>query len=170
MQANDVVLLVTKEDIYKFTQIKGNVDVDHISPFVKVAQDIEIQTVLGTVLYRKILTDVQNSTLVANYSTLVFTYVQPMLIHYAMADFMQFHGYEVSNAGIIRNNPENTVVPTGGEIDTLVKRYRNIAETYRRRLIDWITLNVQFFPEYTAYQNGGEYPSSNPTNYTNWNL
>jgi hypothetical protein len=93
-----------------------------------------------------------------------------MLIHYAMSDFMQFHGYEVSNAGILRNNPENTSLPDRLEIDTLVKRYSNIAETYRRRLIDYITLNVGLYPEYTQWQQGGQYPSSNPTNYTNWNL
>lgn len=170
MQINDNVLLVTKEDIYKYTQIKGNVDIDNISPFIKVAQDIEIQTVLGTILYRKILTDVLADTLIDQYLLLVTNYVQPMLIHYAMSDFIQFHGYEISNAGILRNNPENTVVPDKNEIDTLVKRYGNIAETYRRRLIDYITLNVGLYPEYTAWQQGGQYPSSNPTNYTTWNL
>jgi hypothetical protein len=170
MQINDNVLLVTKEDLYKYTQLKANVDIDHISPFIKVAQDIEIQSVLGTVLYRKILNDVLTNTLSGNYLTLVSTYIQPMLIHYAMADFIQFHGYEVSNAGILKNNPENTVVPDKGEIDILVKRYRQIAETYRRRLVDYITLNVSLYPEYTAYQNGGEYPFSTPTNYTTWNL
>jgi hypothetical protein len=170
MQTNDNVLLITKEDLYKYTQLKGNVDIDNISPFIKVAQDIEIQTVLGTILYRKILDDVQANTLVDQYLTLVSTYVQPMLIHYAMSDFMLFHGYEVSNAGILRNNPENTSLPDKSEIDTLVKRYSNIAETYRRRLIDYITLNVGLYPEYTAWQQGGQYPSSNPTNYTNWSL
>lgn len=170
MQTNDNVLLVTKEDIYKYTQLKGNVDIDNISPFIKVAQDIEIQAVLGTVLYRKILTDVMNNTLSGNYLTLTSYYIQPMLIHFAMADFVQFHNYEVSNAGILKNNPENTVVMDRFEIDALVKRYRQIAETYRKRLVDYITLNVGLYPEYVAYQNGGEYPYSTPTNYTTWNL
>jgi len=93
MQTNDNVLLVTKEDIYKYTQLKGNVDIDNISPFIKVAQDIEIQGVLGTVLYRKILTDVMNNTLAGNYLTLTSYYIQPMFIHYAMADFVQPLGH-----------------------------------------------------------------------------
>lgn len=170
MQLNDDVLMITKDDLYKYTNLKGNVDIDNVSPFIKVAQDIEIQSVLGTVLYRKLLTDILGGTLTGNYLILVSTYIQPMLIHYAMADFTQFHGYEVSNAGILRNNPENTVVPDKNEIDTLVKRYHQIAETYRRRLVDYITLNVQLYPEYSAYQNGGQYPYSTPTNYTTWNL
>lgn len=170
MQLNDDVLLVTKDDLFKYTQLKGNLDIDNISPFIKVAQDIEIQSVLGTILYRKILTDVMNNTLAGNYLTLTSTYIQPMLIHYAMADFVMFHGYEITNAGILKNNPENTITPDKSEIDSLTKRYRQIAETYRRRLVDYITLNVGLFPEYSAYQNGGEYPYSTPTNYTTWNL
>jgi len=170
MRTNDTVLLVDKQDIYKYTQLKGNVDVDNISPFVKVAQDIEVQQVLGSKLYRKILDDVQGGTLTGDYDTLVMDYVQPMLIHYAMADFIQFHTYEVNNAGIMKNTPENTIAPDRVEIDTLVKRYRQIGDTYRKRLTDWITLKIQLFPEYTAYQDGGEYPTSKPTNYSNWNL
>jgi len=170
MTLNDSVLLVTNEDIFKYTSLNGNVDVDKVTPFVKVAQDIEIQEVLGTQLFQKILTDVRLSTLAGNYSTLVLTYVQPTLIHYAMADFLQFHGYEISNAGIIRNNPENTQLPDKNEIDTLVKRQRGIAETYRKRLVSYLTYYPQLFPEYTANQNDGEYPTSNPNNYCGWNI
>jgi len=170
MTLNDNVLLVTNEDIFKYTSLNGNVDVDKVTPFVKVAQDIEIQEILGTKLYQKILSDVRTSTLTGNYSTLVFTYVQPTLIHYAMADFLQFHGYEISNAGIVRNNPENTQLPDKSEIDTLVKRQRGIAETYRKRLVSYLTYYPQLFPEYTANQNDGEYPTSNPNNYCGWNI
>lgn len=170
MIANDSVLLVTKDDIFKYTALKGNVDVDKITPFIKVAQDIEVQTILGTQLYQKVLTDVRESTLAGNYETLVMQYVQPMLIHYAMADFFLFHGYEVSNAGILRNSPENSVVPDKSELDTLVSRERQIAETYRRRAVDYLTYYPQYFVEYTANQNDGQYPNTNQNNYVNWNI
>jgi hypothetical protein len=170
MIANDSVLLVTKDDIYKYTSVSGNVDVDKISPFIKVAQDIEIQTVLGTALYQRILTDVRNDSLTGDYETLLLQYVQPMLIHYAVADLMQFHGYEISNAGIVRNSPENTILPDKNEIDTIVSRQRKIAETYRLRLVDYLTYYPQLFPEYTANQNNGQYPSTDPSNYVSFNL
>lgn len=170
MYANDDILLVDKEDLVKYTSLSGNFDFDKLSPFIKVAQDIQVQEILGTALYRKILTDVQNSTLTGNYLVLVLQYIQPMLIHYSMADLMLFHGYEISNAGILRNTPENTSLPTPTEIDTLVKRTRDIAETYRTKLVDYITYYPQYFPEYTANQNAGQYPTANPSNYVNWNL
>ena len=170
MYANDDVLLITKDDLFKYTQLSGNFDIDKITPFIKVAQDIEVQQLLGTVLYRKILTDVQDGVLAGNYLTLVSEYVQPMLIHYSMADLLLFHGYEVSNAGIVRNTPEGTQLPTETEINTLVERTRATADTYRRRLVDYLSYYPQLFPEYTANQNNGQYPTSYPTNYTGWNL
>ncbi len=170
MYANDDVLLVDKEDVVKYTSLSGNFDFDKLSPFIKVAQDLQVQELLGTNLYRKILTDVKTGALAGNYLTLVLQYVQPMLIHYSMADLMLFHGYEISNAGILRNSPENTTVPSASEIDTIVKRQRDIAETYRRRLVDYITYYPQYFPEYTSNQAAGQYPTSNPSNYVNWNL
>ena len=170
MYSNDDVLLIDASILFKYTTLSGNFDIDKITPHIKVAQDIEVQSVLGTNLYRKILTDVQNDALSGNYLTLVSQYVQPMLIHYSMSDLMQFHGYEVSNAGILRNTPEGTNLPDAGELNTLVNRERDIAETYRRRLVDYLSYYPQLFPEYTANQNNGQYPNSNPSNYVNWNL
>lgn len=170
MYTNDNVLLITKDHLFKYTQLQGNVDIDKITPFVKIAQDIQIQEICGTKLYRKILTDVQGDTLTGNYLTLVSQYLQPMLIHYAMADFMLFHGYEVSNAGILRNTPEGTNLPAKDELDTLVKRQRDIAETYRTKAVDYLNYFPSLFPEYSADQESGMYPDHNPSNYTNWNL
>lgn len=170
MYANDDVLLITRDELFKYTQLSGNFDIDKVTPFVKVAQDIQVQELLGTKLYRKILTDVKNGVLAGNYLTLVSEYVQPMLIHYSMADLLLFHGYEVSNAGIVRNTPESTTLPSKEEIDSLVARQRNIAETYRRRVVDYLSYYPQLFPEYTASQEAGEYPNSNPSNFVTWNL
>lgn len=170
MYSNDNVLMVDKTTIYKYTQLSGNIDIDKVTPFIKVAQDIQVQEVCGTKLYRKLLTDIQNDTLAGNYLKLVNEYLQPMLIHYAMSDLMLFHGYEISNAGIIRNAPENTQLPDKTEIDTLVKRQRDIAETYRQKVVFYLSYYPQLYPEYTADQQSGMYPDSDPSNYTGWNL
>jgi len=121
-------------------------------------------------LYRRLLDDVQTNTLAGYYLLLVSHYLQPLLIHYAMSDLLLFHGYEVTNAGIVRNSPENTQLPSKEELDTIVQRQRNIAETYRRRCVDYLSYFPQRYPEYTANQEAGEYPNSNPSNYVTWNL
>ena len=65
------VLLVRRQDILKLTPINGNVDTDKITPFIKSAQDIHIQDILGTKLFEKLIDGVQNSNLTADYNTLL---------------------------------------------------------------------------------------------------
>jgi hypothetical protein len=87
-----------------------------------------------------------------------------------MADFLLFHGYEISNAGIVRNTPENTQLPDRVEIDMIVKRQRDIAETYRQKTVSYLNYYPQLFPEFTQDQQSGMYPDQDPSNYTGWNL
>jgi hypothetical protein len=46
MYTNDNVLLITKDHLFKYTQLQGNVDIDKVTPFVKIAQDIQVQEIL----------------------------------------------------------------------------------------------------------------------------
>jgi len=48
------VLFVSEDTIKKSTTINGNVDVELLLPYIKVAQDIHIHQLLGTDLYDKI--------------------------------------------------------------------------------------------------------------------
>jgi hypothetical protein len=47
-------LLITRDDLVRFTAVNGNVDTDKFLQFVKIAQDIHIQNYLGTKLLEKI--------------------------------------------------------------------------------------------------------------------
>jgi hypothetical protein len=42
------VLFIQREDLIRYTLIGGNVDTDKIIPHIKVAQDIHILPILGT--------------------------------------------------------------------------------------------------------------------------
>jgi hypothetical protein len=164
-------LWITKEHMSKFSNLTGNYDEDKLKQYIKIAQDVEVQQVLGTKLFQKIDDDIQAASLTGVYETLVTTYVQPMLIHYAMADLLQFEGYEISNAGIVRNNPEDTVLPDKKEIDSLVSRRRMIADQYRERLVAHLCYTPSTYPEYTQSQEDGEYPNRSELGYTTpWNI
>jgi hypothetical protein len=78
-------LLITRDDLVRFTAVNGNVDTDKFIQFVKIAQDIHIQNYLGTKLLQKIQADIIAGTLkqVIMSCLLVETYVKPMLIHWS---------------------------------------------------------------------------------------
>ena len=51
-------LLITRDDVVKFTSLNGNCDPEKFIQYVKIAQDLHIQSYLGTDLFEKIKTDI----------------------------------------------------------------------------------------------------------------
>jgi hypothetical protein len=51
-------LLITRQDVVKFTAMNGNVDTDSFIQFVKIAQDIHIQNFLGTDLLQRLQSEI----------------------------------------------------------------------------------------------------------------
>ncbi len=151
-------LFISRTDLVKNTILDGNVDTDKFIQFIKIAQEIHIQNYLGTDLYNKISTHIVAGNLSGHYLTLVNKYVQPMLIHYAMSDYLPFAAYQVKNGGVFKHQSENAESVEKNEIDYLVNKERDFAEYYTRRMIDYISFNNSLFPEYNTNNNEDVYP------------
>jgi hypothetical protein len=162
-------LLITRTDIVKFTAVNGNVDTDKFIQFVKIAQDVHVQSILGTDLLNKIKADIVANTLSGNYLSLLTNYVKPLLIHWAMVEYLPFAAYTIANKGVYKHNSENATNVEKVEIDFLIEKERSIAQHYTERFIDYISFNNDLFPEYNSNSNGDMYPDTN-NNYTGWYL
>jgi hypothetical protein len=240
-------LLITRNDVVKFTAMNGNVDTDNFIQYVKIAQDIHIQNYLGTDLLEKLKSEiilaasgiptaitVSNQgigyttgtainttsttgtglklnitaagglitaatintagtgytvggtatvtggtngavtissiyTIPTDYNNLLVTYVKPMLIHWAMVEYLPFAAYTIANKGVYKHNSENATNVEKVEIDFLIEKERSIAQHYTERFIDYISFNNDLFPEYNSNSNGDMYPDTN-NNYTGWYL
>lgn len=162
-------LFISRTDLVKNSIIDGNVDTDKFIQFIKIAQEIHIQNYLGTKLYEKISEDIIAGTLTGDYLDLVNTYIQPMLVHYAMVDYLPFAAYQVKNGGVFKHNSENAETVSKDEIDFLISKQRDFAEYYTRRFIDFICFDSSKFPEYLENQDSDVDPDRN-TNPSNWVL
>jgi hypothetical protein len=240
-------LLITRQDIVKFTAMNGNVDSDNFLQYIKISQDIHIQNYLGTDLLEKLKSEIIlaasgiptaitisnqgtgyttgtaiNTTsttgtglklnitaagglitaatidtagtgytvgstatvtggtngavtissiydIPTNYKNLLVTYVKPMLIHWAMVEYLPFAAYTIANKGVYKHNSENATNVEKVEIDFLIEKERSIAQHYTERFIDYIAFNNDLFPEYNSNSNGDMYPDTN-NNYTGWYL
>ena len=160
-------LLITDADLVKFTATNGNVDVDKFVQFIKIAQDIHIQNYLGTKLLEKIEADIIAGTLAGNYLNLVTTYVKPMLIHWAMVEYLPFAAYTIANKGVYKHGSENATNAEKNEIDFLIEKERSIAQHYTERFINYMCFNNNLFPEYNTNSNDDMYPDR-MNNYTSW--
>jgi hypothetical protein len=142
-------LMITRADLVKFTSVNGNLDDDKFLQYIKIAQDIHIQNYLGTDLFDKIKSDIQGGTLTGDYLTLVTSYVKPMLIHWAMVEYLPFAAYTIANKGVFKHTSENATNVEKDEVDFLIEKERNLAQYYTDRFIDYMSINASSkFPEY----------------------
>jgi len=163
------VLFVSPADVIKRTGINGNVDRDQMIQFIKIAQDIHIQNILGTKLFNRIASDITADTLSGNYLSLFTNYIQDMVIHYATIEILPYIHFKVANGGIYTKNGENSTNATKEDLDYLVQKERDIAEHYSRRFIDHMAFNNSLYPEYNTSSNDDMYPSKNQ-NFAGWVL
>ena len=162
-------LLISRADIVKHTAMNGNIDTDKFIQFIKIAQDIHIQGYTGTNLLNKLKADIVASTLAGNYITLVNTYLKPMLIHWAMVEYLPFAAYMIANGGIYKKGAENSEVASKVEVDFLIEKERSIAESYSSRFDSYMIYNQSLFPEYTNNSSDDIYPKHS-TNLGGWKL
>jgi len=163
-------LFITRKDLVKFSSLNGNVDTDKFLQYIKIAQDIHIQNYLGTDLYNKIQADIIATTLAGDYLTLVNDYIKPMLIHWALVEYLPFAAYTIANKGVYKHNSENAENVSKEEIDFLIEKERTTAQYYTERFIDYMSFNASSkFPEYYTNNNEDIYPSKD-ANFGGWVL
>jgi hypothetical protein len=160
-------LLITRDDLVRFTATNGNMDTDTFIQWIKVAQDIHIQQYTGTQLLDKIKTDIVNNTLANPYLDLVETYLKPMLIHWAMVEFLPFQAYTIANKGIFKHSSETASNVDKNEVDFLIEKQRYLAQNYTERFIQYMAFSGNTFPEYYTNSNSDIYPNSD-SNYMGW--
>lgn len=142
------LLLVSPEKIKDFTQVNSNVSEEILLPEVLVAQQIGLQTLLGTKFYQYILNVVQTSSYSPAEKTLIDDYIQPYLLFRAYYEVLPAIFMRVMNKTIVVGNTEQ-----GSAISTKDLTYlRNIAmeryQFYSQRLMDYIINNQGDYPLY----------------------
>jgi hypothetical protein len=162
-------LWIKREDLVRQTALGGNVDTDKFIQFIKIAQEIHIQNYTGTKLYDKISDDIIAGTLANPYLALVNDYLQPMLIHFAMVEYLPFAAYTIANGGVYKHTSENSTSVEKNEVDFLVEKERNIAQYYTDRFITYMSYNQAQFPEYYLNNNADVFPDTD-ANFSSWVL
>jgi len=152
-------LFIKRADLVKNTALNGSVDTDKFIQFIHIAQEIHVRNFMGTDLYGKISQDIIDGNLTGDYLALINDYIQPMLIHYAMAEYLPFAAYTIANGGVYKHNSENSTIASKEEVDLLINRERDYAEYYTQRFIDYMSFHAdEKFPEYYTNNNEDIYP------------
>ena len=144
------VLLISWTKVKQYTDVNNSLDADLIKNAIREAQDIDLQRIIGTLLYNKLISEVQADTLTGAYKTLVDSYIQDMLLYAAY--------YNVLENTFIRTRNNGLLTPQGGENSASVDKstyemkrqsVRNKFEYYADRLSKYLVETQDSFPELT---------------------
>ena len=144
-------LFINRNDIIKNTPLQGAIDADALLPFVRTAQDKYLKNLLGTILFDYLQAQITANTvgsLSVYYQDLLDDYVKNALMWYSAVEYIPFSSVQFKSNGAVKQQSEQGIAPTKGEIDYLLTKAQNNADYYALRLQNYLIAYSQFIPQY----------------------
>ena len=150
MNTNDC-LLISKEYIKSITNVSDNIAGDYLLPSIKLAQDIDLESTIGSQLLEKIQELIYNNDISnqenSMYKLLLDKYIQPYLAYCTIQHLAPTVAYKLANQGVLRTDDEKSYNITSNEVDKVMDYYNHIANTFKKRLQLFLIANYNEFPE-----------------------
>lgn len=148
---NNDVLLISEDYIKSTTNISDNIAGDYLLPSIKLAQDIDLESTIGTHLLQKLqvlvfdnnISDEEN----VMYKLLLDKYIQPYLAYATIQHLTPTVAYKIANQGVIRTDDEKSYNITSAETDKITEHYKHLANVYKKRLQLFLIANYDDFIE-----------------------
>lgn len=149
-------VLWVKETYFKNNSfVKGNVDWNEVQPIVILVQDKYIRPILGEDLFDQI-SDQINTSAAPDYTsavsalnlTLLNRYLKKCIIWYVLYELPPVLKYKIMNKGPLAMTSENTQATTLEEVQYMVNKFRQNAEMYEQKCIDYLEYNHASYPLY----------------------
>ena len=93
-------LFITIDYLRDNTVINGNVDSELLEPFIVAAQNVRIESIIGTGLFNDIITNINAETITGNNKILLDDYIQPCLIQWVVYEALPFINYKLTNKAV----------------------------------------------------------------------
>lgn len=149
------VLLVSEAKLKAFTAINKNVDMDLLKSEIQIAQDISLQTILGTKFLNHLTDQITagGNTLSPDEKAFVDEYVSPYLIQQSYYTAIPYLNYKTLNRAIMSGEAESATAVDAGTMKYLRNIQKNRAEFYAQRMRDYLNCGEGEgkFPQYETW-------------------
>lgn len=152
MSAN--VLLLSTATFKSRTGVSEAIDDAKLTPNIKKAQDMYIQTALGSPLFLRLQSGKEANNLNANETLLLDNFITDALLWYTMSLLPIALGYQLFSKGFLQKTAEETTAPSRADLELLASGYKSDGEFYKQRLIDYLRENYSLYQEYWNFTAG----------------
>ena len=147
------ILFISEQLIKDRTVANDNIDTKLINPSIKYCQDVFIEPILGTTLFKKIRDDIDTTgTTTGNYKILLDDYITDCLLYYVLSELPIPLSVKFRNKGVMQQSSDNSISQDFDDLVKLSNWYRNKAEMYAQRAIKYLKENDTLFTEYLNYE------------------
>jgi hypothetical protein len=146
------VLFISEQTLKDRSLLQDNVDPKLIKPTLKHCQDMFLEPILGTGLYRELQDQITNNNVSVLNAKLLDLYITDCLSWYVASEMVMSLGYKLTNKNVLRKTSENSETSTLNDLFSLMEYYKNKAEWYAQRITDYL---IEYITDYPLYNNAG---------------
>jgi hypothetical protein len=145
---------ITTQYIKERSIVESNVDDKLLQYYIRKAQDLHTQIILGQDLYESLMNQAASGTFNSTfYQTLLNNYVQPALLEWTIYESIPFINWKITNKAIVQQTSDHATGVTTGDLKWLKSLQMNDSGFYDQRVREYIINNPGEFLEY--YQLNG---------------
>jgi len=146
------VLFISEQTLKDRSLLQDNVDPKLIKPTIKHCQDMFIEPILGTGLFRELQDQITANNVSVLNAKLLDLYITDCLSWYVASEMVMSLGYKLTNKNVLRKTSENSETSSLNDLFSLMEYYKNKAEWYAQRTTDYL---IEFITDYPLYNNPG---------------
>lgn len=159
-------LFITEKQLKDASLINENVSMVKLRPMVIMCQEMHIQPIIGSDLYKELQTQIIGNTLTQENEDLLSDYIQPCLQMWVQMEFPMAFGFQLRNKNVERGTDQNSTQASVGELQRLIDYYKGKAEWYAERITRFILANLNDYPAYQTPTSDIDTIYPNRRNYT----
>ena len=145
------VLLISEDKIKTLSGLDDNIWGKNLLPAVREAQEIGLQGIIGSCLYERLCSMVEDGSIMDNeniaYKTLLDNQIQYYLLYKVISDLIPIIGVKLGNIGVVISNDEHVQNLNEDERSRVDTYYLYRSDFYCKRLQEFLLENKDLYPE-----------------------
>jgi hypothetical protein len=156
--AREIIYMVFPDVIKAETSIHDNLDDKLIYPEIKIVQDTIIMPMMGSTLFKKILSLIQLETIsnVGNekYKLLLDDYLTDAICNFVLAELSTSLNNQFYNKGVSTLKDENSSQPSYSQLAQVRDKYKQQGEFYITQCRKYLVQNMANYVEFSQPASG----------------